>query len=82
MCLPVGWCCRALPVAVFVKCRVTETDRSNEALIQRGLKQAFPEDRFLGEVRLLFVFLFLFLFFFSLFRFLFLLLLLLMLLLL
>eukprot|EP00904_Undaria_pinnatifida_P003520 jgi/Undpi1/13169/HiC_scaffold_8.g02831.m1 len=28
---------------------VTETDRSNEALIQRGLKQAFPQDRFLGE---------------------------------
>lgn len=28
---------------------VTETDRSNEALIQRGLLQAFPDDRFLGE---------------------------------
>lgn len=34
-----------------VRCRVTETDRSNEALIQRGLSEAFPEDGFLGEVR-------------------------------
>ncbi|CAN0443827.1 unnamed protein product [Ectocarpus sp. 12 AP-2014] len=28
---------------------VTETDRSNEALIQRGLHEKFPEDHFLGE---------------------------------
>eukprot|EP00752_Nemacystus_decipiens_P006746 g6062.t1 len=28
---------------------VTETDKSNEALIQQGLAQAFPEDQFLGE---------------------------------
>lgn len=30
--------------------RVTETDRSNEALIHRGLMDAFPSDCFLGEV--------------------------------
>lgn len=30
--------------------RVTATDKSNEDLIRRGLHEAFPEDRFLGEV--------------------------------
>ena len=47
-------CCRALAIdcRALGPRRVTETDRSNEALIQRGLQEAFPEDRFLGEVRL------------------------------